>query len=443
MMRRLALVLLSCAALCGCESLDHFLGDGPPEVKRAKGERLDVVVGDSAVTADASVAQTPIEVPEPTALTSWANPNVAMVAAPHIAFGQTHESQSATIGDGNDYSGAVAPAPVIANGLVYAMDARGVVSAHEEKDIGHVRWLNDTSVPKRVYDVLGGGLVIGEGLLFVSTGNGNVRAIDAVSGTTKWSIAAGAPVRGAPAVGNGIVVVLTADNQTLAFDAATGEPRWDHRGIRESAGFYSTTAPVVSDGIVVAAYSSGEVFALRAETGNVLWSDTLRVNDRTRADAVFNGIDAPPMVQDGVVVVTSATGEMQASALLNGRPLWQQKIGAHSMPWSAGNALFVLSSGHDVAALFKRNGAVRWATSLATHDSKDVNKDTTPALFGPVLAGGYVVIAGADGKLRSFKPDTGELAGIVKLDSGIASSPVFSNGALYVVTQDATLRKYF
>ncbi|MGL1278549.1 outer membrane protein assembly factor BamB family protein, partial [Vibrio parahaemolyticus] len=79
-----------------------------------------------------------------------------------------------------------------------------------------------------------------------------------------------------------------------------------------AAGYYSTTAPVISDGIVVAAYSSGEVFALRAETGSVLWSDTLGSNDRTRADAVFNGIDADPIVQDGVVVVTSASGAMQA-----------------------------------------------------------------------------------------------------------------------------------
>ena len=101
----------------------------------------------------------------------------------------------------------------------------------------------------------------------------------------------------------------------------------------------------------------------------------------TKASAVFSGIDADPIVQSGVAVVTNATGEMQASALLNGRPLWQAKIGAHNMPWSAGNALFVLSSGHQLAALFKRNGAVRWATNLATYDTRNPNKDTTPALL--------------------------------------------------------------
>ncbi len=442
-MRRTVVLALLGLTLTGCDTLDDWLGSAPPEIKRAKGERLDVVVGVNTVTPDAAAADVPVDVPEAAALTAWADPNTAMVTAPHVALGALGDRQSATIGDGNDFSGAVAPAPVVGNGLVYAMDARGIVTAHEEKDIGQVRWRNDSAKPKRVYDVLGGGLMLDDTVLYVATGNGNLRAIDALTGTTKWSVAVGAPVRGAPAVGNGMAVVITADNQTLAYDAATGDPRWDHRGIRESAGFFSTTAPVLRDGIVIAAYSSGEVFALRAETGSVLWNDTLRVNDRTRADAVFNGIDAPPMVQDGVVVVTSATGEMQASALLNGRPLWQANIGAHAMPWSAGNVLFVLSSTHDVAALFKRNGAVKWATSLAQHDAKDTTKDTTPALFGPILAGNAVLVASGNGKLNRFKPDTGERLDSINIDSGIVTAPVAANGALYVVTRDARLIKYY
>jgi len=176
--------------------------------------------------------------------------------------------------------------------------------------------------------------------------------MNAVTGKSQWSIRVGAPVRGAPAVAGGLVVVLTADNQTLAFDIATGAPRWEHRGIRESAGYFATTSPVISEGIVIAAYSSGEVFALRLETGSVLWSDTLGNTIKTRASAVFSGIDADPIVQDGVVVVVSARGQMQASALLNGRPIWQAKIGSHRTPWSAGNVLLVISDTHDIAAIF-------------------------------------------------------------------------------------------
>ena len=236
-----------------------------------------------------------------------------------------------------------------------------------------------------------------------------------------------------------LVVVLTADNQTLAYDATNGTPRWAHRGIRESAGYFATTAPVISDGIVIAAYSSGEVFALRLDTGSVLWSDTLSAGVRTKAAAAFSGIDADPVVQEGVVVLASASGAMQASALANGRPLWQQHIGAHRTPWSSGNAVFVLTDTNDVAAVLKRDGAVRWATSLAVEKN---GKDETPALFGPIVSANAVLVVSADGTLTSLRTANGEVAQTFPLASGIVSPPVIVNGALYVLTKDAVLHRY-
>ena len=158
---------------------------------------------------------------------------------------------------------------------------------------------------------------------------------------------------------------------------------------------------------------------------------------------MFSGIDADPIVQDGVVVVTSSSGEMQASALLNGRPLWQQHIGAHNTPWSAGNVLYVLSDTHDVAALLKRDGTVRWASSLAVKDKRDPNKDITPPLYGPILSANAVIILDGNGNLTSFKPTTGEKIGSYALAEGIVTSPVIANGALYVITKDAKLHKYY
>ncbi len=108
----------------------------------------------------------------------------------------------------------------------------------------------------------------------------------------------------------------------------------------------------------------------------MLWTDTVSASDKTHAAAAFSGIDADPIVQDGVAVISSAGGTMQASALLNGRPLWQQRIGTHMTPWSAGNALFLISITHDLAAILKRDGTVRWAVNLSEAD--DHGKDITP-----------------------------------------------------------------
>lgn len=439
---RMVGVLALLLGLAACSSLPVWMTGTEPEIKRAPGERVDVVLNPTALKADDSAQDVGVEVPDQTNLAEWHNKNEAMLT-PHIGLTGVTKEQSATIGEGNSFSRNVVSPPVTGAGLVFAMDAAGMVSAHEEADISVIKWVDKTGHRKHEVDALGGGLAFADGVVYATTGFGNVRALDAATGNSKWSINVGAPVRGAPAVADGVVVVLTADNQTLAYDAADGQPRWEHRGIRESAGYFSTTSPVISDGIVVAAYSSGEVFAMRLDSGSVLWNDTLASGVRTKAAAVFSGIDADPIVQEGVVVVTTASGEMQASALLNGRPLWQQRIGAHMTPWSAGNVLYVLSDTHDVAALLKRDGAVRWATSLAVKSPRDPNKDETPPLFGPILSANALLVVDAEGKLTSVKPTDGSVVSHYDLASGIVSAPVVVNGALYVMTKSATLYKYY
>lgn len=441
MMRPAALFALAAVLLISaCDvTVPAWMGGPQPPMKRAPGERVSVIVTQPKLEVDEASEPFPIEVPDQVGNDTWLTRNQAMGTS-HIGLTGINESDSARIGEGYDFSRTTAPAPVITEGRVFAMDAAGAVSAHDEKDISDVIWVNEDALVDDIDDVLGGGLAANAGVVYATTGYGTLLAIDATTGKTKWKTKVGAPVRGAPCYADGLVFVLSADNQTLAFTAETGAPRWSHRGIRESAGYFATTSPVVSDGIVIAAYTSGEIFALRAETGSALWSDSVSSQVKTRASAVFSGIDADPLVQDGVVVVMSAGGVMQASALLNGRPLWQQKIGGHQTPWSAGNAIFLISDTHDIAALIKRNGAVRWATSLAETDGL---RDTTPPLYGPILAGNAVMVVDTNGYMRAFKPQDGKLLGEYELADGIITPPVIANGALYLVTKDATLHKYY
>lgn len=436
-----ALLLLA----SGCSSVEDYtpswLGGATRVIKRAPGERIDVLFNQTKLVPDSAVADVPVEVPEQVNLAEWPNHNAAM-QTPHVGLtGITHE-QRARIGEGNSFSRGSGPSPVVSGGIVVAMDAAGIITAHDESDIEKILWKNKDGVKSDVSDVIGGGLSVADGVVYATTGIGGVRALDLKSGKLKWNISVGAPVRGAPAATSGMVAVITADNQTLALEADTGAIRWSHRGIREAASYVSSVAPVIYDGMVIAAYSSGEIFAIRAESGTVLWSDTLGGSIKTRASAVFSGIDADPIVAENVVVAISAAGEIQASAVMNGRPLWQKKIGGHATPWSAGNALYVLSDTHDIAALFKKDGSIRWAQSLAVSDPRDVTRDITPPLYGPILAGNAVLVLDAKGIMTAFKPQDGSMLGTYDLAAGTVTAPLIANGALYIVTKDARLHRY-
>lgn len=441
MMRR-ALACLLLLSACSGDYVPNWFEGNAPEIKRTPGERIDVVFTNSQLTPESAVADVPIELPEQANLPHWYSRNQAMTTTPHIGVTGIESEEKVRIGDGNSFSRPIVASPIIADGIVVAMDAAGIISAHNESHISQVQWVNRDGLASGSRDVLGGGLTYENGTVYASTGTGGLRAIELKTGKTIWKTQIGAPLRGSPAIGNGVVVVLTADNQTIAVDATTGSTRWTHRGIRELAGYFSTTSPVINEGIVIAAYSSGEIFALRAETGNMLWSDTLASNIKTKASAVFSGIDADPIVQNGVVIVVSAAGELQVSSLANGRPLWQKRIGAHMTPWSAGNALFILSDTHDVAALFKQGGQIRWAKSLAVRDRRDASKDVTPALYGPILAGNAVLILDSNGILSAYKPQDGEMIATYELAPESVTAPIVSNGALYYVTRDARLHRY-
>ncbi len=434
--------ILLCLALSACGDLPDWLSSAPPVVKRAPGERIDVVGPARGLTPDLGAQEVSVTVPEQANLDHWHSLNQAM-QVPHIGLTGIRREQSARIGDGYGFTRPVVSPPVIGDGLVFAMDASGAISAHRESAISDIAWVDLPASSSASRDVLGGGLTLAGTTLYAATGDGILRALEAKTGKQQWSIRVGAPVRGAPAADGNTVVVLTADNQTLAYDATSGQPRWEHRGIRESAGYFSLTSPVISDEVVVVAYSSGELFALRLESGSVIWSDTLTGGTRTQASAVLKGIDAVPVVQEGVVVAATTSGQIQASLLANGRPLWQQPIGTQSAPWSAGNVLFMLSPSHDIAALLKRDGSVRWATSLAVRHKRDPAKDKTPPLYGPILSGNAVLVVDGDGVLRSFNPETGAAIDRYELADGIVTAPVIANGAMYVITKAGKLYKYY
>jgi outer membrane protein assembly factor BamB len=55
------------------------------------------------------------------------------------------------------------------------------------------------------------------------------------------------------------------------------------------------------------------------------------------------------------------------------------------------------------------------------------------AHFGPVLAGGRIAVASADGTLRLFNPVDGALVATADIPGGAASAPVLAGGMLLVM----------
>lgn len=430
------------AALLGlsaCKYLPQEFG-GPAKPKaKLKGERYDVIVGSDALAVNPDTEGRPVDLPSPAKNPVWTN-RAAISSFPNLEVDGFEHHASASVGNGDEFEQSLAPSPIVTEKFVIAMDGSGTISAHDRRDISNVSWTNEEGVEGDETEILGGGLTIEGDTIYATTGYGNLLAIEHATGKTIWKAKVGAPVRGAPDSLDPYVIVLTADNQTIAFDNKTGTPIWNHRGIKENSGYFSMTSPVIAEGLVFVAYSSGELFALRLETGRPVWADTVSSVSRTSALSGFSGINADPMAQDGVVYTVGAAGGMIASAVLNGRPLWQQDIASIVTPWGAGNMMFALTVRHELAGMFKRDGEIAFRIDLAENDN--LGRDITPKLFAPIVLNGDVCVLGETGLMRCYDPATAKKTRTVELEDEIAAPPVVAAGQIYLITTDGTLHQY-
>ena len=61
--------------------------------------------------------------------------------------------------------------------------------------------------------------------------------------------------------------------------------------------------------------------------------------------------------------------------LRSGRRLWEREVTAVETPWSAGDALFLVSTGGELACLGREDGRVRWITSLGRFENERRRRD--------------------------------------------------------------------
>jgi len=157
--------------------------------------------------------------------------------------------------------------------------------------------------------------VVYQGVMYISTGNDDVFALDAATGKTLWTYFSHIPVttittaccgfsnRGV-AIGDGKVYIAQITGQLVALDQQTGAVVWRTWNTRWQEGGTMTMAPLYYDGKVIVGISGGEmgargaVTAYNASNGAQVWAST-RVRPTVRSAAArgraTNGSTAAPL----------------------------------------------------------------------------------------------------------------------------------------------------
>jgi outer membrane protein assembly factor BamB len=429
-------VLLGAAGLLGgCSTIDDLISSRPAPLP---GTRQAVLTPPPDLASDPGLSGRPVVLPPAAAVAEWPQIGGSAAHAPgHVALGgELREAWRAGVAGGGGLfggSGRITAGPVVAGGVVFAVDGIGGVSAFS-LERGTRLWSFDTRPEDESSGALGGGCAAEGGSLFVATGMGEVLALDAATGTPRWRVRAGGPTRGAPAVAGGRVFVVTLENRLVALSAEDGRQLWVHRAAPAAAIPFGLATPAVEGDIVVAGFASGELVALRAPEGRLLWTETVAGASRgTIAD--IGGIRAAPAIREGIVFVAGLSGLSIAVDLRSGRRLWEREASSGSTPAVAGDWAFLVAEPARVLCVERQTGRVRWVADAAEGGRGAVRA-------APLLAGGRLIVPGTDSRALLLDPADGSATGALRLPGPVLQPMAVAAGRLIVLTQDGTLAAY-
>lgn len=435
-LRRLATALLLCSPVIGCSS---WLGDNAPPP--LPGKRISVLTHSRSLEPS-STAEPDITLPAPEAVADWPQAGgYPPHAMHHLALGDSpRRVWSTSVGEGGSRRRVFLTQPIVADGVVFAMDARSRVSAIT-LDKGDRLWRQDLAPKDSGDGTYGGGLAYDSGTLFVTSGFGQIIALDAKTGEEMWRRPLPAPVRGAPTVRGGRILLITVDNQTLALSTEDGRDLWTHSGLSEMAAMVGGTSPAVDGNTVISAYTSGEVFALRIENGTTVWSDVLAGIKRTDQVGTMTDIRGLPVVFDGRVFAAGNSDLVAAIDLRSGRRVWQRDVGSIHTPWIAGDYLYLLTNTPELVGFEAATGKILWVTPLQKWEDEE---DRTGRIVwtGPVLASDRLIVASSEGVALTVSPYNGAFLGRLDLPDGVSIPPIVASNTLIFLTDNGDLIAY-
>ncbi|PWG16581.1 PQQ-like beta-propeller repeat protein [Salibaculum griseiflavum] len=426
--------LLALGVLSACGGQDVILS----------GERLDIradLDGDPQPVVATPNEARPISLPDMARNSDWTHRN----GGPEHAI--THPALPAAlapafavnIGDGDSRRHRITADPVVAAGRVFTLDARSQVVA--TSTAGETLWSRSLApASDNLRDASGGGLASDGATVLVNTGFGELVALDAASGTELWVQDLDAPGTSAPTIRNGLAYVVARDSRAWAVDMETGRVRWTLSGTPPTANFAGGAGAAVTPDIAVFPFPTGEVMAAFPQGGLRRWASNVTGQRPGQAASTISDLAGDPVIDGDRVYVGNLSGRLAALRLADGDRIWTVTEGAVGPVWPVGGSVFMVNDLGEVLRLDATDGSTIWRVELPGFvERRERRQSTRYEHYGPVLAGGRLIVASSDGLIRQFDPVDGSLIGTLEIRGGATSNPVVADGTLYVLSKRGQL----
>lgn len=385
----------------------------------------------------------PISLAEPTNLDAW--PMRALTTrnvVPHLALSAAPvELWSSDIGQGNTRRARITADPVVADGRIFTLDSDAQLTATGTD--GGTLWTADlTAGYERGGGLSGGGLAVVGGVVYATTGYGELIALQPANGAVIWRQRLGAGIT-APTVTDNSVYVVSRDSQAWSLNPENGRIRWQLPAGPATAVLSGGASPALTDRLVIFPFGSGELVATLRLSGVRVWGTTVAGSRRGVAYNDLNDITGDPVIVGNTLYAGNQSGRVVAMEASSGDRLWTAQDGAYSPVLPAGDSIFFVSDRNELIRLDAETGTRIWGTELPLYvNERERRRQAVFTHFGPILAGGRLVVASGDGNIRFFDPESGAELSRVEIRGGAAAHPIVVGGTLYVVSGAGRLHAF-
>jgi outer membrane protein assembly factor BamB len=387
--------------------------------------------------------EAPISLAEPVTLDSWPMRSLTTRnVVPHLSLSAAPvELWASDIGQGNTRRARITADPVMADGRIFTLDSDAQLTATGTD--GSTLWTADlTAGYERGGGVSGGGLAVVGGVVYATTGYGELIALQPANGEVIWRQRLGAGIT-APTVTDNSVYVVSRDSQAWSLNPENGRIRWQLPAGPATAVLSGGASPALTDRLVIFPFGSGELVATLRLSGVRVWGTTVAGARRGVAYNDLNDITGDPVIVGNTLYAGNQSGRVVAMEASSGERLWTAQDGAYSPVLPAGDSIFFVSDRNELIRLDAETGTRIWGTELPLYvNERERRRQAVFTHYGPILAGGRLVVASGDGNIRFFDPESGAELSRVEIRGGAAAHPIVVGGTLYVVSGAGRLHAF-
>ena len=319
-------------------------------------------------------------------------------------------------------------------GLRPATDGSNIYAASQDGNViavdavsGKQRWKIKLEIE------LSAGPGVGEGAVAVASKNGNVILLDAKTGVETWRVFVGGETLAQPLIRAGLVIAQSIDNRLRALSLFDGKQKWELEQSVPALTMRGASSPVMVGGNVIAGFDNGRLLAVDVESGDIEWDSMLSMpTGRSDLDRLADVEGAIASVgQD--IYAAGYQGRVTSLAAESGQVLWAREISTQVGVSADWNSVYTTREDGELVAMSRNNGAEIWR-----NDDLLRRDPTLPMPFHTA-----VVVGDFEGYLHFFSSIDGTAVARMRLGSkAISNYPLVVANTLYVQSDDGTLAAF-